>query len=190
MTTTGIPTTGRIGRFAKIIEKELGTEILLKVMKDSDRYTSFKAPEQAQWWSAAIERLSNEVGIEYATHIMHLCGQRCCGKGIRRTAKKLRSESQSIEDFLTRASTHGLKEGEVEYVLQDNNTIIGIFHRCFCGQVAQTKTHFINMTYCQCSAEFHKQYFQAALDIPVDVKITQSIINGANTCRFIVQMKP
>jgi predicted ArsR family transcriptional regulator len=189
MTATVIPKTGRIGRFAKIIEKELGTEILLKVMKGSDRYKSLKAPKQAQWWHVAIERLSNEVGTEQATHIMRLCGQRCCGKGIRRTAKRLRSESQSIEDFLTRASTYGLKEGEVEYKLQDNNTIIGIFHRCFCGQVAQTKTHFTNLTYCQCSAEFHNQYFQAALDIPVDVQITQSIINGANTCRFNIQMK-
>jgi hypothetical protein len=183
-----IPRTGRIGRFAKIIEKELGEEVLLKVMKGSDKYGSYKAPEQAVWWKSAVERLEEEVGIEKAERIMNLCGQKCCGKGIRKTARRLMDESKLIEEFLKRSSTEGLKEGEVEYKLQDKNTIIGTFNRCFCGQVAQTKTPFKNRTYCQCSAEFHKQYFEAALGHPVKVEIMQSIINGAEVCKFAIHV--
>jgi predicted ArsR family transcriptional regulator len=183
-----IPRTGRIGRFAKIIEKELGEKVLLKVMEDSEKYSSLKRPEQAAWWKSAIEKLEKEVGKERAQIIMNSCGRKCCGKGIRKTAKRLMDESESIEEFLGRASTDGVKEGEVEYKLQDKNTIIGVFKRCFCGQVAQTKTPFKNKTYCQCSVEFHKQYFTAALGNPVKVELMQSIINGAKTCRFVIHI--
>ena len=188
MTEMTIPRTGRIGRFAKIIEKEFGKEVLLKVMQGSDKYSSFKASEQAAWWKSAVERLEEEVGIKKAERIMNLCGQKCCGKGIRKTARRLMDESKSVEEFLKRASTDGLREGEVEYKLKDKNTIIGTFNRCFCGQVAQTETPFKNKTYCQCSAEFHKQYFEAALGNLVEVEILQSIISGAKACKFVIQL--
>jgi predicted ArsR family transcriptional regulator len=183
-----IPRTGRIGRFAKIIEIELGEKILLKVMQDSEKYSSLRKYEQAAWWKSATDKLEREVGKEKAERIMNLCGQKCCGKGIRKTAKRLMDESKSIEEFLERASTDDVKEGEVEYKLQDNNTIIGTFNRCFCGQVAQTKTLFNNRTYCQCSVEFHKQYFEAALGNPVKVELIQSIINGAKACKFHIHI--
>lgn len=183
-----IPRTGRIGRFAKVIEQELGNEVLLEVMQGSSKYASLEASKKADWWKSAVERLEKEAGISKAERIMKLCGEKCCGRGIRKTAKRLRNESKSIEEFLKRASTDGLKEGEVEYKLQDKNTIIGTFNRCFCGQVAQTETLFNNKTYCQCSAEFHRQYFQAALDNPVKVEIKQSIINGAKACKFVISI--
>jgi len=183
-----IPKTGRIGRLAKIIEKELGEKTLLVVMQDSDKYELFKAPEKSVWWKAAIEKLEKEVGIKKAEEIMRLCGQKCCGQGIRKTAKRLMNESKSMEEFLKKASTDGLKEGEVEYKLKDKNTIIGTFYRCFCKQVSQVKPPFKNMTYCQCSAEFHKQYFEAALEKPVRVVMKQSIISGAKTCKYIIHI--
>ena len=183
-----IPRTGRIGRFAKIIERELGEKVLIEVMQDSEKYSSFKRPEQAAWWKSVIEKMEREVGKDKAQRIMSLCGQKCCGKGIRKTAKRLMDESKSIEEFLERASNDGVKEGEIEYKLQEKNTIIGTFNRCFCGQVAQTKTPFKNRTYCQCSVEFHKQFFTAALGNPIKVELVQSIINGAKTCRFVIHM--
>ena len=76
-----IPRTGRIGRFAKIIEKELGEKVLLKVMQDLEKYASFKSLEQAAWWKSAVERLEKEVGNEKATIIMNFCGQKCCDNG-------------------------------------------------------------------------------------------------------------
>jgi predicted ArsR family transcriptional regulator len=188
MTITTIPKTGRIGRFAKIIEKELGQKILMTVMQGSDTYDSYKTPEKSSWWKSAITKLENGVGTKKAEEIMRLCGQKCCGRGIRKTAKRLMNESKSIEEFLKKASTDGLKEGEVEYKLKDKNTITGTFNRCFCKQVSQANTPFKNRTYCQCSAEFHKQYFEAALEKPVKVEIKQSIICGAKTCEFIIHI--
>jgi predicted hydrocarbon binding protein len=98
------------------------------------------------------------------------------------------SESSSLREFLKKASTHGVKEGEIEYKAVNENTIVGHFYRCFCGQVKQTTVPFPKTTFCQCSVEFHKQYFEAALGQPVQVEITQSIINGAEYCEFIIQI--
>ena len=44
-----IPKTGRIGKFAKIIEKETNQDVLLKIMQDSDKYESFDYAEKVAW---------------------------------------------------------------------------------------------------------------------------------------------
>ena len=46
-----IPTSGRIGRFVRILEKETNRDIVEKVMKDVDKYDSFNYLEKAEWWS-------------------------------------------------------------------------------------------------------------------------------------------
>ena len=189
MERNNVPKTGRIGRFANIIDEDLGEDIMLEVMKDSDKYSSLKAPQKAEWWRAAVERLENKVGNEKAIKIMNICGSRCCGQGNRKTAKRLKDESKSMEDFLIKASNYEVKEGEIEYSLKDDSTIIGIFNKCFCGQVKQTKKPFKNKTYCHCSVEFHKQFFKAALEQPIEVELAQSIITGADYCKFTIHIK-
>jgi hypothetical protein len=188
MESKNVPKTGRIGRFGKIIDETLGEDIMLEVMKDSNKYKSFKPTQKAEWWSAAVERLENKVGNEKAIKIMNICGSRCCGQGNRKTAKRLMDESTSLEEFLVKASNYEVKEGEIEYRLEDKNTIVGTFNKCFCGQVKQTKKPFANKTYCQCSVEFHRQFFKAALEKPVKVELSQSIITGADSCRFLIHM--
>ncbi len=183
-----VPKTGRIGRFAKIVEADLGEDKLLEIMEDSNIYSSLKAPQKAEWWRLAVKRLEDSVGNEDAIKIMNTCGSRCCGQGNRKTAKRLMAESETLEEFLVKASNYEVKEGEIDYRLEDENTIIGTFYRCFCGQVKQTKELFENMTYCQCSAEFHKQFFLAALEKPVTVELTQSIITGADSCIFKIHI--
>ena len=188
MESNKIPKTGRIGRFAKIITEDLGEDIMMEVMKDSDNYSSLKAPQKAEWWRTAVERLENTVGDDKAIKIMNTCGSRCCGQGNRKTAKRLMDESKSVEEFLIKASNYEVKEGEIEYTLKDENTIIGTFNKCFCGQVRQTKKPFEKKTYCQCSVEFHRQFFKAAFGKPVEVELTQSIITGTDSCKFIIRI--
>lgn len=183
-----IPRGGRIGRFAKILEKEVVEEILIKIMQGSDEYNSLKPDKKASWWKNAIEIMENELGKEKSIKIMNACGAKCCGKGQRNTAIRLMNESKTIEDFLYKASTYGVKDGEIEYKLVDENTIVGKFYRCFCGQVKKSEENFKNDTYCHCSVEFHKQFFQEAFNKPVEVKLKQSILNGGECCEFIISI--
>ena len=183
-----IPKTGRIGRLAKILENEVNEDVFKKIMRGSDKYNSLKPDKKALWWKNSIEGMENELGKEKSISIMNACGEKCCGKGQRKTAKRLMNESKSVEEFLDKISKHGVKDGELEYKLIDKNTIIGKHNKCFCGQVKQSKENFVNDTYCQCSVEFNRRFFQAAFDKPVHVKLKQSILTGGDCCEFIISI--
>ncbi len=161
-----IPKTGRIGRFAKIVESKTAKGSYLKIMEKSGEYSKYKSAEKARWWNRAVERLENELGKDKAIEIMRACGRRCCGKGQRKTAKRLMNESSSVEEFIERISTHEVKEGELEYKLLNDNTIIAKHSKCFCGQVKNTKENFKSTTYCQ-----------------------QSIITGGDFCEFVIRIE-
>ena len=184
-----IPKTGRIGRFAKIVESKTANESYLKIMEKSGEYGRYNAADKALWWDNAVERLESELGTDGAIEIMRTCGSKCCGKGQRKTAKRLMSESSSLEDFLERISKHDVTEGELEYKLLNESTIIAKHNKCFCGQVKKTKKRFTSTTYCQCSAEFNKQFFEAALEKPVNVELKQSIITGGDCCEFMIKFE-
>ena len=121
-------------------------------------------------------------------YCMRIFGSKCCRQGQRKTAKRLMNESSSIEEFLEKLSKYGVKDGELEYKLIDNNTIIGKHNKCFCGQVKKSTELFINKIYCQCSVEFNKQFFMSAFETPVKVELKQSILNGGDYCEFEIKL--
>lgn len=181
-----IPKTGRIGRFSKIVETKTPEEVYLRVMEKSSEYGNSKPEQKSLWWNNAVTKLENEVGTNEAIQIMRACGRKCCGKGQRKTAKRLMDESGSVEEFLDRLSKHDVREGELEYTLLNQNTIVGKHNKCFCGQVKKAKQLFKTPTYCQCSVEFNKQFFEAAFEKPVTVELKQSIITGGDFCEFLI----
>jgi len=181
-----IPTTGRIGRLAQVIEKELGRQTLLTVMKDVEQYTlTNDYARKAAWIKTAIERLAELVGREKTREIMKQCGRRCCGVTTRKKAKKLMQESNSIPELIDKLNKTGIGGGRLQ--LKDN-TITGGYDHCYCGQVKKTQEPFISTTYCHCSVGWYKQLFETAFEKPVEVEITQSIISGAKSCEFIIHV--
>jgi predicted ArsR family transcriptional regulator len=184
---TDIPTSGRIGRLARAIEKDAGREVLLKVMEGVDQYLSTSSyTEKAAWMRDAIERLERLVGVEGSRRIMESCGQKCCGLTSRKIAKKLMSETESIADFVQKLNDAGLGGGRLQLV--DKHTITGGYDHCYCGHVKKTDQPFSSTTYCHCSVGWYKQLFESALGRPVDVEIKRSIISGANRCDFIIHI--
>jgi hypothetical protein len=178
-----IPKTGRIGRFAKIVKKEVPKDLMIKILQESDKYSSFSPSKKAEWWKNTIIRMENEIGTEKTKEILNICGSKCCGLGHRKKVRKKFEESNSIEEFLKKISIKG-----VTYKLIDKNTILAEYQRCFCGQVKDTKTTFPNMTYCQCSTEFNRQYFSSAFSKPVKVELIKSVISGDDSCQFYIHI--
>jgi Family of unknown function (DUF6144) len=185
---SGIPTKGRIGRFANILRNETDIDTLLEIMNGSDKYISLTPVKKALWWKNAMDKMEFEIGQKKSVHIMNACGSKCCGIGRRKKARRLMTESASIEDFLNKLSTYEVKNGELEYKLIDDHIIIAKHNRCFCGQVKKSKELFKNNIYCQCSIEFNKQFFQAAFEKPVIVKLLKSILNGSEYCEFLIKI--
>jgi len=179
-----IPKTGRIGRLARNIEQETNRAVLLKVMQDFDQFQSASDKGmKAAWLKGAIERLEKLVDKETTVKIMESCGLECCSSAVIKRAKQLMSKSPSIEEFLNKFSAGGYR-----FNLKDNNTIIGTYNKCYCGQVKHTKETFITNTYCQCGVGYLRQLFQSALEKPVKVELIQSIITGAERCEFIINI--
>lgn len=186
--TQGIPITGRIGRFAKILEKETTQDILVKVMQDSDKYKSYNKSEKAAWWKGAMERLEKAIGREKAIKIMKVCGRKCCGVKHRKLAKKYWNESKSLKEFIDILNNQlfGIGGGHIE--IKDNHTITGGYGHCYCGQVKHTKEPFPNDIYCRCSSGWLKTFFESAMEKPVKVEMIQTVINGADTCEFVIHI--
>jgi len=178
-----IPKTGRIGRFVKILEKEVSKDLMLKILQDSDKYNSYKPSKKAEWWKDAINRMEKEIGTEKTKEILSICGSKCCGQGHRKTVRKKFEDSKSIEKFLAKISIKG-----VTYELVDKNTIIAEYDRCFCGQVKGSTTTFPNMTYCECGTEFNRQYFSSAFGKLVEVELIKSVISGSDSCKYIIHI--
>jgi hypothetical protein len=178
-----IPKTGRIGRFVKILENEVFKDIMIKIVRDADKYNSYSPRKKAEWWKDAINRMEKEIGIEKTKEILSICGRKCCGQGHRKTVRKKFEESPSLEDFLNKIRIEG-----VTYELVDKNTIVAEYQRCFCGQVKDTTTVFPNMTYCECGTAFNRQYFSSAFGKPVEVELITSVISGSESCKFIIHI--
>jgi predicted hydrocarbon binding protein len=163
-----IPKKGKIGALAKNIEKKTDQAVVQKVMRDIDQFESASnRSEKAEWINEAIERLEEQVGKNESVKIMENCGRDCCGSKHSGHAKQLMSESKSIE-------------------LKDKNTIAGEFNKCYCSMVNQSPKPFSSNIYCHCSIGWIKQLFEPALEKPVDVKLVQSVITGAKTCKFLI----
>ena len=188
MDSNNIPKTGRIGRFAKIAEKKTSKEEFLQILKNSNKYAIYKPVEKANWWKLAIEKLEEKTGKQNAIEVMKTCGSKCCVNGQRKTARKLMKESFSLKEFLEKFINYGVKDGVLGYEIIDDNNFITRHNKCFCGQVKQLNGIMKNDIYCQCSVEFNRQFFIAAFEKPVEVKLKQSILTGGTCCEFEIKI--
>lgn len=181
-----IPKTGKIGNLARNIENETNRSVVLKVMENVDKFKSASdRTKKAEWIKEAIKRLEREVGKAKSVKIMENCGRDCCRDCRREHAKfkTLMRESKSIEEFLNKVSMGG-----ISYKLKDKNNIIGQYNKCYCSLVKQTKKHFPTTTYCQCGVGHIKQLFESTLKKPVEVELAQSVITGAESCKFLIHI--
>jgi predicted ArsR family transcriptional regulator len=183
-----IPNTGRIGRLVKLLQLEIERDAFIEILENAEKYESMNAAEKSDWWKNVVSKMERRLGQDKAVQIMRKCGSKCCGSGQRATARRLYTESATMQGFLDKISTHDVREGNLTYRLEDDKTIIAEHHKCFCKQVAYTKERFENTTYCQCSVEFNKQFFAAALGKEVQAELLQSIICGAKSCKFRITL--
>lgn len=182
-----LPRGGKLGRMAKVLLDQAGVGITEKVMQGHEDFTRASLPrEKAVWIRRMIRRLEDNCGSEICQGVMETCGRKCCGISTRTQASKIWEGSDSLEDFLRKMNQRGLGGGRL--VLKDANTISGGYDKCYCGQVSQTDAPFPTLTYCQCSAGWYKQLFEAALGLHVEVRLVQSIISGAPSCEFEISI--
>ena len=181
-----LPTTGRIGRIAKIMISTAGLFAARKVMKGVDKFDRLNYSAKADYIRDMVTRMKRVIGTAKTTKILVSCGMMCCGITHRKIARQLMQESKSLKDFISRINKRHIGGGRLK--LHGANTIIGGYDRCYCGMVSKTRTPFPDLTYCRCSTGWYKRLFESALGHPVKVEILKSIISGASTCEFVIKI--
>ncbi len=181
-----LPTSGRIGRFAKFLVEIGGIKAAGKIAAGIDGYENLTRSQKAAWWDGAMGRLEKSLGREKAVEVMASCGRKCCGIQTRAKAKAMFRESSSIDDFLQRLDKTGMGGGRL--IREDETTISGGYDRCYCGQVSAAPKPFAGDLYCQCSLAWLEEYFGSIFERPVKVELTQTILRGAKTCEYKVEM--
>jgi predicted hydrocarbon binding protein len=141
--------------------------------------------QKAKLVKCLIDQLSKNVNRKFAFMTMEACGRSCIAKSTIKTAKKLRKESKNLDEFLAKLNEKGIGGGHLK---RRRKQIHARYDRCYCGWVSKTKEP-IPLTYCFCSAGWYKELFETALGKTVNVTLLQSIINGAKSCRFIIDIQ-
>jgi hypothetical protein len=183
---SSLPSSGRIGRFARFLVEIGGAKAAEKVAVGIAGYEKLSLREKAAWWDGAMVRLERIFGQEKASEVMASCGRKCCGIQTRNKAKALKRESSSIGDFLQKLNKTGMGGGRL--IQSGEKIITGGYDRCYCGQVSAASKPFENDLYCRCSEAWLKQYFEAIFETPVKVDFLQTILRGAKTCEFRITL--
>ncbi|MFB0504583.1 MAG: DUF6144 family protein [Candidatus Bathyarchaeia archaeon] len=177
---------GSVARFA-------GETTRRKVMEGSEEMTEdTDLREIALWVKGAMDRLDKLADQGTRIQIMENCGYGCASVNRRYIEEAIASRRRykNIDDFLEgEQRTYNMyREGDVVYQVYSPQTQ-GV--RCNCELVqALPEDEKISPTYCHCSKGFVKKWWEGVLERPVKVDIIQSVVSGAQECKFAIHLRP
>jgi len=119
--------------------------------------------EQDRWIKTLVDKMDDALCEEACNQIMEKCGRQCIPSHVISEAARAYSQASDIDDFLTRLNEMKMNGGN----LSREGNIIQI--RC-------------EKFYCGCSLGWNKAFFEAIFQRPVDVKLVESIVSGADRC--------
>ena len=143
-----------------------------------------------------MEKMNTHLTPELITKIMYSCGRDCAAHNKRaiEVALKRRAKHPTIEAYLDseeknpRKGTRLKQEGDIIIQWYTPN-IYKRPMRCYCGlQRGLPMDLTTSINYCKCSESFVQTQWEQILERPVEVKVLESAISGAEECKF--QIRP
>ena len=133
------------------------------------------------WIKRLVEGMDEHLDEGTKMALMESCGRACARSGPVHVARECQGK---LDRWLaTLRKWHG---GD-EYVQQDGNVIRVFCTECLCP-VAKDIPEGLSATYCYCSLGWMKETFEAVMGKPVEVKLIESIVRGAETCEFAITL--
>jgi predicted hydrocarbon binding protein len=176
----------RLDRFLAAVESLTDEKVAKKIMHACDHHPAKPASpvKKGALVRCLIEELHKKTSKNCAQTIMENCGRMCIGKSTLKRAMELKKTANDLDEFLNKLNKQGIGGG---YLQRKGKQIIARYDRCYCGWVSKSKDP-IPLTYCFCSAGWYKELFEKSLGRSANVTVIQSIISGAKTCRFIIDL--
>ncbi|MFB0504989.1 MAG: DUF6144 family protein [Candidatus Bathyarchaeia archaeon] len=175
------------------IKQFAGEEVMKKTMEGSEGiFEKTDAEKKARWMKGAMEKLDKLIDEGTKFKIMENCGYNCAKINkraieeavARRRRFKTADEFMEAEQKKPTKGTRLVREGNVLYQYYTPQSY-GV--RCYCEMVAAAEGE-ISPTYCHCSKGFVEKLWEAVLEKSVDVEFIQSVISGANECKFTIHI--
>ncbi|MBN2460978.1 MAG: hypothetical protein JXB60_05170 [Candidatus Cloacimonetes bacterium] len=129
--------------------------------------------------------LDREVDVNTRQLIMEACGHSCIGNSVIEKARRLLVDAQNLDDFLYRLNQAHIGGSHLQ---RRGETVHAVYYRCCCGSVSKTREPF-SATYCHCSCGWYQRLFEALLNKPVEVELLGSIIQGNESCQFLIHIR-
>ena len=175
--------TFQLNRFIEVVHGLIGKDTIEPILTGLPAYKSLTTPVQrARWIHDLMDNLVNAAGVDQAKTVMTVCGQQCIGKSLLVKARKLKTEAQDLNELIDTLNESRIGGGKL---VRKEDLIYASYDRCYCGSVSKT-IQPISPIYCQCSCGWYQKLFETLFDKPVRVELVDSIIHGADACRFII----
>jgi predicted hydrocarbon binding protein len=139
--------------------------------------------KQAKYIKDLLDEVIIIHGLETAEKVLRPGGYHCISDKVIKTAKALYQNSKDLEDFIKLLNDNQIGGGQLH---MENNIIIGIYDRCYCGIPKAAKD--ISTAYCECSAGWFEKLFSEVFEKEVFVKKRDTILNGAKECIFEIMV--
>ena len=131
-----------------------------------------------------LKAVSEEVEEEILVRSLQSCGRCCLDPVIIHNAKKYYTESgDNLDAVLEELNRQGIGGGSMQ---RQGNRIYASYAACFCPN-AKTES-VLPQIYCNCSRGWFMELFEGVLGHPVKVEVEQSIIRGADKCKFVIYL--
>jgi len=179
-----IPTTGRLGSLARTISEVSGEDVLNEVFQDYK--PSLKGKEQSEWVLNMIKKLEKNIGTESTIKIIEIDGRKSCGNGFKNTVRKLKAKSNTIKEFVDNLGNHYKRSSFFQFI--DDNTIVGGHNKCYM-MIKSAPKPIDSKIFCHFCVGHGKEFYETALQKPLDVEIIETVMTGGATCKFIIKIK-
>lgn len=174
----------RTSVFQENVDQWLDSQAREEIIRTSERYDALSTPKQkAQFLHGLMELLDREVSEPMRWAIMEGCGRRCIGASTLDKARRLKQQSQDLDDLLSCLNEAHIGGGHLQ---REGDVIHASYERCYCGSVSASRQSF-SPTYCHCSIGWYRQLFESLLDRPVEVELLGSILQGEERCQFMIK---
>lgn len=134
------------------------------------------------WFSGFISGLE-QLDESSRDIILRSCGEACAQSYTLKVFQEEYQNSNSLDDFLNKLAD---RFPGASYKLIHLNTIEVIYSECACDLVRRgwIKSPLL----CKCSVSNLQINFAESLNKPVNVQLKSSILDGAELCKFVVEL--
>lgn len=146
--------------------------------------TLTRANEKTQSIHEMMTVLDRDVNAIIRKAIMMACGHTCIGQTTIEKARRLQADAQVLDELLNRLNQAHIGGGHLQL---EGDVIHATYDRCYCGSVNKSKQPF-SPTYCACSCGWYQKLFEELLNKKVEVELLSSIIQGNDSCQFLIHI--